>query len=65
MNDISLDVAAPEDVPVILERAADRYRESASELTGAWQDRSAGAVWVRFATILERAAEQCRKQLGK
>ena len=61
----SLDVAAPDDVPTVLESVASHYRESASELAGAWQDRSAGAIWARFATILERAAEQCRKQLAK
>jgi hypothetical protein len=61
----SLDVAAPEDVPIVLLSVASHYRESAAELQGAWQDRNAGAIWARFATILDRAAEQCRKQLAK
>jgi hypothetical protein len=59
-----LDVATPDEVPVILEAIADHYRESANELAGAWQD-DAGKVWSDFATILDRAAESCRKAIAK
>jgi hypothetical protein len=60
-----LDVATPEEVSAVLEAIADHYRESASELAGAWQDDGAGKVWSDFATILDRAAESCRKAISK
>lgn len=61
----NMDVPTPEDVPLVLETVADHYRESADELSGAWQDRNAGKVWADFATILDRAAESCRKAISK
>ena len=61
----NLDVATPEEVPSILDAVADHYRESAITLMGAWQDDSAGKVWGDFATILDRAAESCRKAISK
>jgi hypothetical protein len=61
----NLDVASPEEVPAILEAVADRYRDSAAELAGAWQDRSAGRVWADLATILDRAAASCRKAIHR
>jgi len=61
----NLDVATPEEVPAVLESVAKRYRESADELSSAWQDCSAGNVWNDFATILNRAAESCRKAVSK
>ena len=60
-----LDVATPEEVPDILETVADRYRESASELSSVWQDGNAGKIWDDFANILDRAAESCRKAITK
>jgi hypothetical protein len=39
------------------------YRESAAELAASWRDRRRGMA--DFATILERAAEQCRKAINK
>jgi len=60
-----LDVATPEEVPVILETIANYYRESQGELESDWQDKSAGKVWADFATILDRAAESCRKAIAK
>jgi len=61
----NLDVTTPEEVPAILEAVADHYRESASELASAWQDGNAGKVWSDFATILDHAAESCRKAITK
>lgn len=55
---MTLDVAAPEDVAKSLRAAAERYRESAVELSSAWQDQNAGKVWNRIATILEAAAKK-------
>lgn len=60
----NLDVDTPEQVPVVLETVANRYRESAAELVAAWQDRSAGKCWVDMARILDRAAESCRKAIA-
>lgn len=60
-----LDVATPEEVPAILETIANHYRESASELSSAWQDGNAGKVWSDFATILNLAADSCRKAIAK
>ncbi len=60
-----LDVATPEEVPAILEAIANHYRESASELASAWQDGNAGKVWSDFATILDRAADSCRKAISR
>jgi hypothetical protein len=60
---MNLDVGNPEDVPRVLESAADHYRDAAAELAGAWQDRTAGAVWSDMAAILNRAAESCRKSI--
>ena len=58
-----LDVATPEEVPIILETVANYYRESQGELSSAWQDKSAGKVWADFARILDRGAESCRKAI--
>ncbi len=60
-----LDVATLEEVPAILEAIANHYRESASELASAWQDGNAGKVWHDFATILDRAADSCRKAISR
>jgi hypothetical protein len=60
---LSLDIGNPNDVPRVLESAADRYRDAAAELAGAWQDRTAGAVWSDYAAILDRAAAACRRAL--
>jgi hypothetical protein len=60
-----LDVATPEEVPAVLDAIADHYRESAITLMSAWQDDSAGKVWGDFATILDRAADFCRKAISR
>ena len=61
----NLDVATPEEVPAALEAIANHYRESADELFSAWQDDNAGKVWIDFATILDRAAESCRRAITR
>lgn len=58
-----LDVDSPDKVAPILRHLADSYRESASELATAWQDKNAGKVWDRLARILDRAADQAEKAL--
>jgi hypothetical protein len=66
MQDIyNLDVATPEEVPCVLDAAADRYRESDTELMIAWQDGNAGKVWADIASILNRAAESCRRAIRR
>lgn len=65
MQNYDLDVVTPEEVPAVLEAIASHYRESVSELSSAWQDDNAGKVWGDFATILDRAAESCRKAIVK
>jgi len=65
MQRYDLDVATPEEAPAILEAIADHYRESASELSTVWQDDKAGKVWADFATILDRAADSCRKAISR
>lgn len=60
---IDLDVATPEGVPDVLRKAAWNYREAHNELQAMWQDKHAGKVWEQFARILEKAAEQCEKEL--
>lgn len=61
----SLDVACAESVPVVLSRAADSFRETASEIATDWQDETAGRVWSDIATILDRAAVSCQKAITK
>lgn len=51
-----LDVDAPDKVSNILRYVAEEYRNSAIELPGIWQDKNAGKVWAKIATVLERAA---------
>lgn len=64
-NDLDLDIDIPEKLPAALRRAAERYRESASELHSAWQDRNAGRVWSEFARILDRAADSADRAIDK
>jgi hypothetical protein len=62
-SSIDLDIDSPDKLPIVLETAAQFYRDSASELANAWTDPSAGKVWEDFARILDRAAESCRKSI--
>ncbi len=64
MQAFDLDVASPDQVPAVLERAADAYRESAGELASAWQDPSAGGEWLKIAKILDRARRDIEKALA-
>jgi len=61
MADLDLDVADPEEVADILREAAQSYGEAESELSSAWQDPSAGKVWIKIAKILEAAADKIDK----
>ena len=61
---MNLDVDAPEKVADVLRAAAQKYRESTSELQSAWQDNGI-VIWDRIAKILERAADSCDKAVTK
>jgi hypothetical protein len=60
---LNLDVDSPEKVAVVLRRAVDAFHQSATELSGAWQDRSAGKPWETIAVILESAASQIERKI--
>jgi hypothetical protein len=53
------DCDTPESVATVLQRAADKFRESVPELRAAWQDPKAGAVWDKLARALEVCAMRC------
>ena len=65
LTSINLDVAHPDEVSTVLRNAAEAYIDSASNLESAWQDKQAGAPWLKIARILERAADQIDKELAK
>jgi len=58
-NPLDLDVADPQTVSDVLRHAAEQYRQSNTELQSAWGDPTAGRIWSKLATILERAAKAC------
>ena len=60
---MNLDVEAPDQVAAVLRAAAEAYRESAAELTAAWQDHRAGQPWSMIAAELDRAAERIDRRL--
>jgi hypothetical protein len=57
MQNTDLDIDSPDKVSNILRSTADVYRESATELESAWQDKHAGKAWIEIAAILDRAAD--------
>lgn len=63
MSNYNLDVSTPDEVPAVLETAADHFRQSAADLAANWQDRDAGRCWEDFAKILDKAAIAARKVL--
>lgn len=65
MNDLDLDVDTPEKVANVLRRAADKFRESESELQSAWQDKFAGRVWRDIAKALDSAAIKVEMAINK
>jgi len=65
MNSLDLNVASPEELPQVLRRAADAFRESHEDLKVNWQDPNAGAVWAAFARILDRAATSAEKAIER
>ena len=64
-RDLDLNVGTPGEVPVILRRTAEAYRETTGELQSAWGDPNAAQVWTDFATILERAADSCDRAISR
>ncbi|MCJ7409532.1 hypothetical protein LPQ06_28480 [Klebsiella pneumoniae] len=65
MNSLDLNVASPEELPQVLRRAADIFRESHEQLKINWQDPNAGSVWAEFARILDRAATSAEKAIER
>ena len=65
MNSLDLNVASPEELPQVLRRAADAFRESHESLKANWQDPNAGLVWAAFARILDRAATSAEKAIER
>lgn len=63
--DLDLNVADPEEIPRVLRRAADTFRESREQLKLAWQDPAAGLVWAKLAVILDRAATSAEKAVER
>lgn len=63
MRSLDLNVAAPDQVADVLRAAAEAYSDSATELEGAWQDRSAGEPWFDIAEILAEAADKVDRAL--
>ena len=59
------DVISPDDVVKQLLDAAQRYHESASELSATWQDPCAGKIWTVAARELERAAAKIQREWEK
>lgn len=57
--------ASPELVSAMLREVADRYRSDAAELALAWQDETAGRVWVEIAKALDSAADKADKACAK
>ena len=64
-TNLDLDVDTPDKVADVLRRAAERFHESAVELSSAWQDPNAGRVWTHLARILESAADKADKAVEK
>lgn len=61
---MSLDVSAPDHVPMVLAFVADKYRQDAAELQAAHQDHKAGQEWVWLAKRLEKLDKDLREYLG-
>lgn len=53
---------SPEELIANLRKAAQAFYESHGELSGAWQDKQAGAIWSFAARELERAADRIEKK---
>ena len=64
---LNLDVETPEQVAIVLRRAATAYAASAADLRSAHQDSNAGRPWERIARALDLTAirvEQIINQEG-
>ena len=65
VNTDLLNCDSADSVADVLERAAEAYRESVSDLSVAWGDPNAGKIWGDIATILDRAAEYSRRAITR
>lgn len=65
MKIININVSSPDELAKVLRHTADSFRESQIELSAAWGDLEAGRIWEKFATILDRSADQCERACGK
>jgi hypothetical protein len=65
MKKLDLNVATPEEVPKVLQAAADAFAESALDLQSGWQVKGAGHVWKELSKVLERAANQAQQKVDK
>jgi hypothetical protein len=65
MNDLDLNVATPEEFPQVLRAAAEQFRVAHADLQAAWGDKQAGAIWAKFATLLERTAASADKLIER
>jgi hypothetical protein len=64
LNSLNLDVAAPQDVAVVLERAANAFVDSANDLRHAWQEDGAGVEWIQIANSLRATAMRIERMLA-
>ena len=61
VDELNLDVDAPDKVAGVLSAAANAYHASAVELTAAWQDRHIPMIWAAIAGELDLAAWKIEK----
>jgi hypothetical protein len=57
VDELNLDVDAPDKVAGVLSAADNAYHASAVELTAAWQDRHIPMIWAAIAGELDRRLE--------
>ena len=64
MYDLDIDLSSPEDVPTVLADAAVLFRQNADECIKV-NDAQGLAAWDKLAAILDRAANECERLLGR
>lgn len=57
--------SAPDGIPDVLRRAAEKMCEQAAELQAAWGDRRAGRPWMLIAKELDKTAFRIERLLEK